>query len=127
MAQSRNAELIIVSVVPSLPLTSEEGFSPLSYSNLEQELEQYTENNLNETKAEITKKYKVKVSTILKHGSAARKIIEVARETGADLIVVGNRGTSGLLSWMLGSTSRSVVEACTVPVLVVKDSKYCQK
>ena len=67
------------------------------------------------------------MSTVLKHGSAARQIIEVARETGADLIVVGNRGTSGLLSWMLGSTSRSVVEACTVPVLVVKDSKYCKK
>jgi len=36
------------------------------------------------------------------------------------------RGRGGLISWMLGSTSRGVVESCTVPVLVVKDQEYCE-
>ena len=43
-----------------------------------------------------------------------------------DLIVLGNRGTSGILSWVLGSVSRQVTDACTVPVLVIKDQTYCE-
>ena len=63
---------------------------------------------------------------ILRKGNPARYIVEVARVEGVDLIVIGNKGTGGLISWMLGSTSRSVAEACTVPVLIVKDREYCE-
>jgi nucleotide-binding universal stress UspA family protein len=52
--------------------------------------------------------------------------VEAVGEQGADLIVVGNHDRGGLISWMLGSTSRSVVESCNVPVLVVKDQEYCE-
>ncbi len=68
----------------------------------------------------------LKVKTMLKEGHPAINIVETAREEGVDLIVVGNRGTGGILSWMLGSTSRSVAEACTMPVLVVKDRQFCE-
>ncbi|MBD3207648.1 hypothetical protein GF319_15065, partial [Candidatus Bathyarchaeota archaeon] len=33
---------------------------------------------------------------------------------------------SGVATWMLGSVSRDIVESCTVPVLVVKDQRYCK-
>ena len=68
----------------------------------------------------------MKASTILRKGNPARNIVEAAREEEVDLIVLGNRGIGGILSWMLGSTSRSVAEACTVPVLIVKDREYCE-
>ena len=68
----------------------------------------------------------LKLTKILKDGNPAKIIVETAGKQGVDLIIIGNRGTSGVLSWMLGSTSRTVVEACTVPVLVVKDREYCE-
>jgi len=64
---------------------------------------------------------------IVKEGNPATKIVEAAKSVQTDLIVVGNRGTGGILTWMLGSVSRQVTESCTVPVLVVKDQKYCEK
>jgi nucleotide-binding universal stress UspA family protein len=127
MAIDKNAELVIVSVVPNLPVTVEDGFSPINHSKLETELEEYTNKQLKSMNEEIKSKYKVKSSIVLKQGIPARHIIETSDEIGADLIIIGNRGAGGLLSWMLGSVSRSVVEACTVPVLVVKDKKFCKK
>jgi nucleotide-binding universal stress UspA family protein len=68
----------------------------------------------------------LKVVPIVMSGSPSRKIIEAAKARETDLIVLGNRGTSGILSWMLGSVSRQVTDACTVPVLVVKDGEFCK-
>jgi len=59
-------------------------------------------------------------------GSPSRNIVDLSREENVDLIVVGNRGRSGVATWMLGSVSRDIVERCTVPVLVVKDQRYCE-
>jgi nucleotide-binding universal stress UspA family protein len=68
----------------------------------------------------------LKASTILRKGNPARNIGEAAREEEVDLIVLGNRGIGGILSWMLGSTSRRVAETCKVPVLIVKDKENCK-
>lgn len=125
MAVDKKAELVIVSIVPRLPSTVEDGFSPVNYPKLEKEIEDNSSKMLKNTAEEIKEKHKIKVSTVLKRGVPARSIIETASEMDVDLIVVGNRGTGGIFSWMLGSVSRSVVEACTVPVLVVKNSKFC--
>jgi nucleotide-binding universal stress UspA family protein len=54
-------------------------------------------------------------------GSPGAALLAAANEHGADLIVVGFRGTSSLIErFMLGSVSRMVVQSATVPVLVVK-------
>lgn len=127
MAVDKNAELVIVSVVPRLPVTVEDGFSPINYPKLEQEIEDNSSKMLKTIAEEIKEKHKIKASTVLKRGAPARSIIETANESNVDLIVVGNRGTGGIFSWMLGSVSRSVVEACTVPVLVVKNQKFCER
>lgn len=50
------------------------------------------------------------------------KLVIVVR----DLIVVVNRDTGGILGWMLGNVIRQVTDACTAPLLVVKDQKYCE-
>jgi nucleotide-binding universal stress UspA family protein len=98
----------------------------MNFPKLEQAIENSSSELLMATAEKINEKYQINVSTILKHGPPARSIIEASEESDADLIVVGNRGTGGIFSWMLGSVSRSVVEACTVPVLVVKNQKFCK-
>jgi nucleotide-binding universal stress UspA family protein len=56
-----------------------------------------------------------------------RKLVEgdapgqlVAEAEGADLLVVGSRGRSGIASVLLGSVSRHVVSHAPCPVVVVK-------
>ena len=48
------------------------------------------------------------------------RIVEVARELGADLVVVGSRGRTGLPHILLGSVAERVVQTAPVPVTVVK-------
>jgi len=53
-------------------------------------------------------------------GLPAGRIIEVADEIGAGLIVVGSRGLTGLDSILVGSVAERVVQISRIPVTVVK-------
>jgi len=46
----------------------------------------------------------------------------VSESAGADLVVVGSHGRSGIKAALLGSVSRHVVERAACPVVVVKAS-----
>ncbi|APW42165.1 universal stress protein [Rhodoferax saidenbachensis] len=52
--------------------------------------------------------------------AAARGIVETARTDGADLIVLGSHGRSGIARLMLGSVANKVVAESSVPVLVAR-------
>lgn len=54
-------------------------------------------------------------------GDAAVEIVTVAAEQGADLIVLGSRGRTGLSRLLLGSVARNVVSGSTASVLIVRD------
>lgn len=127
LAEEQGAELVIVTVIP--PITNYVvADSELDYyPRLEEDVEKYYVQMVEATEEAVKEAHPdLKVSALWKHGHPATRIVEAAGEQGVDLIVVGNRGRGGLISWMLGSTSRSVVESCTVPVLVVKDREYCE-
>jgi nucleotide-binding universal stress UspA family protein len=53
-------------------------------------------------------------------GSPGRLIVELSQNWGADLIVVGRRGRSGLKELVLGSVSNYVVHRARSSVLVVQ-------
>ncbi|MCF6410297.1 universal stress protein [Pseudalkalibacillus salsuginis] len=53
-------------------------------------------------------------------GEPAKSICEYADEQKTDLIVIGNRGLSGLKKLMLGSVSQKVVSEADCHVLVAK-------
>jgi nucleotide-binding universal stress UspA family protein len=59
-------------------------------------------------------------STKLVSGLPAGRIVEVAEQVGAPLIVVGSRGRTGLPHILLGSVAERVVQTAAVPVVVVK-------
>ena len=50
----------------------------------------------------------------------ADRLIDIARERGAAVVVVGSHGISGLRKRLLGSVSRKLIEHCDRPVLVVR-------
>jgi len=62
----------------------------------------------------------IKAEIVIKDGHPAEKIIEAAKESGAELIVVGSHGRHGAKKFLLGSVSSKVVEHAPCHVLVVK-------
>lgn len=54
-------------------------------------------------------------------GQPARKISEVARETGADLVVVGHEQRGPLARWWQGSVGASLIDLLDCSLLVVQD------
>jgi nucleotide-binding universal stress UspA family protein len=53
----------------------------------------------------------------------ANTLIDIARERGAAVVVVGSHGISGLRTRLLGSVSRKLIEHCDRPVLVIRGDR----
>lgn len=62
----------------------------------------------------------VKSDTVLREGHPAQVILDAAKATSADMIVMGSRGLGGIKELLLGSVSRAVISHASVPVLIVK-------
>ncbi len=60
------------------------------------------------------------VDAVVERGEPHHVIIDTARAKGADLIVMGSHGRTGLGRILLGSNSERVIGQATCPVLVVK-------
>ena len=53
-------------------------------------------------------------------GRAYQEIVEEAQKSGADLIVMGTHGFTGLTHFLIGSNAEKVVRKASCPVLTVK-------
>ena len=53
-------------------------------------------------------------------GRPADKIVELAKEEGFDLIVLGSRGLGNIKEFFLGGVSDRVADEAPCPVLIVK-------
>ncbi len=63
---------------------------------------------------------KLHTATVESH-SVWRGILEAAESGGADLIVIGSHGRSGIEKLVLGSVAQKVVSHSRLPVLLVRD------
>jgi nucleotide-binding universal stress UspA family protein len=129
MANSCKGKLIVLTVVPrvTLPVFPDEGFGSVPVSTSQDWAEYQDKMNASYKKSQddamkdIKEHYpKLSAEAILLEGRPSSTIVEQAEKNQADLIVMGSRGIGGISGWILGSTSRRVVESCTKPVLVIK-------
>jgi nucleotide-binding universal stress UspA family protein len=120
------AELTILSVVPrvTVPVFPDGGFGYASMADLtdyKEKMRDIYAKSLRKAEDNVKKTFPdLKVDSKLLEGRPSSTIVEEAEREGADLIVIGSRGIGGITGWILGSTSRRVVESCTRPILVVK-------
>lgn len=65
----------------------------------------------------------IEIDTMLEQGRHPDEvIIETAKRKGADMIIVGSHGRTGLSRLLMGSVSERVIGKATCPILVVKAS-----
>ena len=62
----------------------------------------------------------LKITPIIKHFKVFSEVNEVAEENGADLIIMGSHGASGLKEFFIGSNTEKVVRHSNIPVMVIK-------
>lgn len=62
----------------------------------------------------------VACETHILHAPPSEGIVEAARSVGADLIVMGTRGLTGLKHVLLGSVAERVLRTAPCPVLTIK-------
>ena len=56
---------------------------------------------------------------VIRQGHAVQETVQYAKESNADLIVIGTHGRTGLASLLLGSVAEKIVRLATCPVLTV--------
>jgi nucleotide-binding universal stress UspA family protein len=74
---------------------------------------------LTERAADKLRERGLTIETSVRDGEPGPAIVEEAKEWGADLIVVGSHGYTGLKRLLVGSVSRYVVDHAPCPVEVV--------
>ena len=129
LAETYEAKIKLISVVSRvmMPFFPDEGMGTIPISTA-QEVVRYQERLreiyggvLKQAEEQIKKDYpNIEVESIFKEGRPSAEIVEAAEKDGVDLIVMGSRGVGGITGWILGSTSRRVVDSCTKPILIVK-------
>ncbi len=122
IAQKRGAPLVAVhaidfaSVAVSIEEIALDFMKRDTQWNLDHELRDLALAQLHDALA----KAGVEATTHVAHGSAAAAIVNYADEIGAELIVVGSRGRTGLVRLALGSVAERVARTATRPVLTVR-------
>ena len=64
------------------------------------------------------------VRPAIRMGLAAHEIVELAKQLGADLIVIATRGYEAWKHLVIGSTTARVARAAPCPVLVVREKEH---
>jgi len=129
IAEKYGSKVTLIAVVPRvvLPVFPDEGFgtAPVTaakdMARYQDKMKEIYENVLKEAREKVSKEHPgIELETTLKEGRPSATIVETAEEGDVDLIVIGSRGVGGITGWILGSTSRRVVDTCTKPILIVK-------
>jgi universal stress protein A len=65
-----------------------------------------------------------KTRCVTRPGVPSHEIVEFAKESGTDLIVMATHGYTGWKHFCIGSTAERVVRAAPCPVLVVREKEH---
>jgi nucleotide-binding universal stress UspA family protein len=113
LAQSHQAELVVLHVVPP-PLVWGEVLARRGPDGYEEELWQEYLLPLQPTEPGV------RLTHRLEEGPPAQVIVRVAQELACDLIVMGTHGRSGLRRLLMGSVAEHVLRCAPCPVMTVR-------
>jgi len=119
LARQHQAALVLVHAVASEPFAAPEFVSwPQRHAA---GIRARAESQLHR-QAEAVRRRGLAVDCVLGLGSAADVVIETADRRGADIVIAGTRGRTGLKRLLLGSTAARLIRNARCPVLTVHPS-----
>lgn len=124
MAVQFGSEIILVNVhkpIPHLPRPRiEASETTFDVSIYEKQVIEDAEHSLAELGKEILGEG-VKPRLIVRVGTPAEEILEVAKEEQVDAIIIASHGRTGLAKIVFGSVAQRVVRRATCPVLTMRN------
>lgn len=121
LAREHRAALTLLYVVP--PAYGAGEYGGIDYAQLEAGMKEGGEKELGKLAVDEVRG-EVAADTLVRVGSPAVNILEVARSLPADLIVISTRGRTGLKHAFLGSVAEHVVQRAPCPVFVVREREH---
>lgn len=121
-ARQSRRELVLVHVLsPVIPLAAAgEGYiAPSVYEQMSKSAHAWAKKQMDRLLAEA-KRAKVRVRSLLLEGVAHEQIVRAARRQGADMIIMGTHGRTGVARFFLGSVAARVAATAPCPVLTVR-------
>jgi nucleotide-binding universal stress UspA family protein len=115
LAAMTSGQLHVVHVIPHDAVGSLTGEDALRFSNLTDDVRA----KLEQLAAELSMAVK-RIVLHVRLGSADVEIAQLASDVGADLVVVGTHGHSGLERLLVGSVGASLIRNAPCPVLVCR-------
>jgi len=121
LAKSRGVELVIVTVAGGFGMPDEisRAFTRTQHAWFEELVSSMSAQTLKKARERVHALGVTNVHLESRSGEAAQTIIDIAREKGADTIVVGKRGNGRVAGLLLGSVSQKLVSLAPVAVIVV--------
>lgn len=122
MARKFGAELIILHVVETYDYAPPEYY--MAADELHKEVERRLEGSRKHLEEMAAQMGDIKTRTLVTEGKPFVQIIRAAKEEGADMIVLGTHGRSGLAHILIGSTAEKVVRKAPCPVLTIRSARH---
>jgi nucleotide-binding universal stress UspA family protein len=124
LAKQTKASLKLLSVFDIRFIFGQEVSASESPTQLKESIEDYLKQSAQSSIDEITKvckRNRVQYKAAIRKGHPVEEIVNEARKTKADLIVMGSHGKSALKAAILGSVAYGVMHKDTkIPVLIVR-------
>ncbi|HEY0858977.1 MAG TPA: universal stress protein [Albitalea sp.] len=120
LAKMASAKLVVLFVQDTYPYT---GIGEANSAGLQAYMAAARAQGLSavERVAEVAKAEGVDIETVVvEDHQTAKGIVDAAQSSGADLIMMGSHGRSGIAKLVLGSVAAKVLAISPIPVLVVK-------
>ena len=121
LAKLSNASLSIVSAYEPVPKRRVEGEKLGAPTDVQYEIGPREDVNIVlDAAAAAARKEGIEVQTHPVEAEPAEAILNVAEETNADLVVVGNKGMTGARRFLLGSVPNNVSHHASCSVIIVR-------
>jgi nucleotide-binding universal stress UspA family protein len=119
LALATKADLLLLNVVPWLPVPLEGAFDPQTYQRLTDEGREEALTELDRlAHGDVDPSLRIVVR--VEDGPAASRILAIAELEGADVVVLGTHGRTGLNRLFVGSVAEQVVQLAKCPVVTVR-------